>query len=294
MSGQDSLDPQRMRRREKVVAKIETFPSMPTFIVKAVELLSDPAVDLDQVSNAIRYDPGLTANILRFANSAQYGDARAVHDVHEALVRLGVKKALELTVAYGIADNLIASLSGYNLEPKELLKHSVSVAVTSEKLCRVLDIELPSMLFTAGILHDLGKVILDEFIGKYYQELNTCMEEGQFFFEEAEEKVIGISHAEVGAELLRLWRLPDALVSAARWHHHPEAAGSYLPVASVVHVADVLSYALGVGTGVDGLKQRPCRSVVESFNISHKAVDQIVVQSYYEVDELTRLLSPAK
>lgn len=290
MNDSGSSESQRQERTKEVLAKIDAFPAMPAFIVKAVQLLNDPGVDMDRVASTMKYDPGLTANLLRFANSAQYGDVRSVHDVHGALVRLGVRKALELTVAYGIADRLVSPLSGYNLEPRELLRHSVSVAVTAEKFCQVVGLQKPSMLFTAGILHDLGKIVLDEYVGKYYDEINRAMEEGCLFFEEAEKEVIGLNHAEVGARLLSLWKLPDELVAAACWHHHPERSESHGDIASVVHVADVLAYAQGVGAGVDGLKQRPCKSVIDEFEMDHKAVDQVVLRAYREVDDLANLL----
>ena len=152
------------RPLNEIRRRIDSYPAMPAMCQHLIKSCEDPDVNFKKLVDEIRYDPGITANILKMANSAYYGSSRRIESLQTAMVRLGLKQISEIVIAHSVADRLVKKLQGYDLRPEELLKHSVWVAIAAEDLANVLHIKPPAMLFTAGLLHDLGKIILDDYI----------------------------------------------------------------------------------------------------------------------------------
>lgn len=279
---------------DEIRKKIESYPAMPAMCRRLVESCGDPDVNFKQLADEIRYDPGITANILKMANSAYYGSSRKIESLQTALVRLGLKQITNMVVAQSVANRLIGHLKGYNLEPEELLKHSVWVAVAAEELANELQIKPPIMLFTAGLLHDLGKIILDDYIHarkeRFMQRKDGNGDE-QVSFDVLEHEVLGMNHAEVGAALLENWQFPEDLVTAVRYHHAPVSEEhGYYPSAGMVHIADMLAYSVGIGIGVDGLKYYSNPEIIERLKLKPPIIEGVACRTLEKMEELNELL----
>jgi putative nucleotidyltransferase with HDIG domain len=277
--------------RDEVMREVLSFPSMPVFISDLLHLLGNPDIDIHLVAGRIKFDPGITANLLRMANSAVFGANRSIHSIQEAIVRLGLKQVFGLVVAGRVAQHLAVMLKGYDLRAEELLEHSLWTAFASEEFCRSLNIPAPDMLFTAGLLHDLGKLATDRFVVMKRKELNSLMREQTLQFHEAERQVFGIDHAEAGARILEQWNFPAPLIAAARWHHNPDQAGEYRRIATIVHVSEFLSYAQGVGAGVDGLSYRISGEALERLGLRTRIIEYGAGQTLEKVEKLREMLS---
>ena len=266
-----------MSRREEILASIESVPSMPAAAIEAIALLQDPDVDVGKLMQTIEYDPGLTSNLLRLANSAYYGGARTISSLRDAIVRLGTKCILQMVVASAASPLIRPALSGYDLPPGELWRHSVAVAVGAEQVAAALGVQTPDQAFTSGLLHDVGKILLGTFMEVDAGPIINLARAEQISFEVAERRVLGIDHAEAGAALLEAWELPETIVRVNRWHHSPEGFAGDPLVVDLVHVADALCLqgAIGAG-GADGLHYRPSHEVVERIGLTTLAAETAV------------------
>lgn len=132
-----------MSRREEIIEKATAIPQMPMPVQKVLAYIGNPDADLRQLARIIEFDPGLTVNVLRMANSSFFGGAGKVTTVKEALMRLGLHRIYQLVIASGVAPFTRYEIKGYGLRPGELLEHSVAVATASETLARELDIIPP-------------------------------------------------------------------------------------------------------------------------------------------------------
>lgn len=236
---------------EHVLKRIHTLPPLPTSAMRVIALTRNPATSASELENVIAQDPALAAGVLRQANSAYYGYARRISSLQEAIVVLGFQATQGLAMASAVAPLLKIQLVGYEIEQDGLWKHSMLTAMAAKTLCKKLKLPYGDVAFTAGLLHDIGKLV----IAIYVQEVGAYLIEkvtvAKLSYVELEEKVIGYNHATVGGFLAKGWNLPADLVAAISYHHAPANAQIYEELASVIHVANGLASMLGVGGGVD-------------------------------------------
>jgi putative nucleotidyltransferase with HDIG domain len=225
---------------DEILNKVTNLPPAPITACKLLELLGRPSLNnMSEVVQAIEYDASLTARLLRACNSAFMSGRERVNTVEEAVLRLGYAEILQLVVALNAGSALCADLAGYGMDSNELWGHSVTSALAGQKFVEFLP-KLgvnPSVAFTAGLLHDIGKVILNQLPFSRVQSMKKMIRSQQVSAIEAEVAVLGVNHAEVGAALLQRWKLPDSIVEAVA-HHHEPPADQKATLAAVVSLAD--------------------------------------------------------
>lgn len=263
-----------MSRREEILAKSASDCYLPTSRLELLRILQDPDAGTAALTRAIERDPALTANVLRLANSAYFGFPRSVASVADAIFRLGTRNVRQLVLATAVSPLQKQAVKGYDLPPGDMLKHSLAVAVGAETLGRLLDTPACDHLFTAGILHDIGKVALGTFVQLDAAPILDLAANEGLPFVEAERRILGIDHAELGAFLADKWNLPAAVVEIVRWHHEPETFEGRNPAGDLVHVADALCILGGIGIGTDGLRYRPSQEVCDRLGLTEEATEQ--------------------
>lgn len=236
---------------EHVLTRVETLPILPTSAMRVMNLTKNPDTDITTLSELIAQDPALAASILRQANSAFYGYARRIASLQEAVVLLGFQTIHSLTLSAAVAPLLKTELTGYSLDQEGLWKHSLLVGQIARRLCRRLHLNIGETAFTAGLLHDIGKLILTVYVQEVGDYLLKKIEQQELSFVELEQKVIGFDHATVGGFVVRHWSLPEPLVDAITYHHRPQEAQAEPVLTAVTHVANSLANTLGVGGGID-------------------------------------------
>lgn len=280
-----------MSRRDEILVQVRKVEAMPSAIQQSLALLRQPDADMGTLARIIEFDPGLTANILHLANSAYFGGARAISSVREAVLRLGVEQVFQLLIAAVAAPRLRQEIKGYGLPAGRLLAHSVTTAVAAEAVGRQLGLAIPECTFTAGLLSNVGKVVLGTFLEVDPRPILDLAEAEELTFEQAEQVMLGISHDEVGAALLEHWGLPGPLVYVVRWRLTPDEAPSADRALDLVHAGGVLAAMTGIGLGLDGLNYRPSRAVAERLGLTQAGVDAALaatLDSLAEVRELFR------
>jgi putative nucleotidyltransferase with HDIG domain len=206
------------------------------------------------MARALGSDPALAAQVLRLANSAFYGMPRRVGSVPQAVLILGTQAVRNLALVASTFPWLNRPIPGYALGPGQLWAHALGTAVGSALAAERSRRANPDLAFTAGLLHDLGKIAMSVWLERKLPALLRIAEIEGKPFDAVERRVLGYDHTQVGAHLGERWNLPSELVDAMRWHHRPDEAPVPSPLVDCVHVADYLSMAMGLGIGGDGLR----------------------------------------
>jgi putative nucleotidyltransferase with HDIG domain len=265
--------------------KVKVFPSISGTAAKVLKLLDDPDASTSKFGEVLRYDPGLTANILKLTNSAYFGFASRIGSVKQAIVLLGSKRVLYLVMASCLNAIMDEKIVGYDLPSGELWRHSIAVSVAAEGLVKELKLPANEEIFTAALLHDVGKLILGDFVKDDLKKIES-MELEDISFQEAERQVFGMDHAEVGAKILKNWSLPPKIVSAVRWHHDPDSADEVCPMIDVVHVANVLCLMIGIGVGREGLHYEPSPLATKRLGLKAASLEVVASQTLQWTTEL--------
>lgn len=281
-----------MSHRERILESVYALPELPSSAARVVQLVQDPDVEISDLMRAIEYDQGLTSNVLRIANSAYFAGPQQISSLRNAIVRLGMNRIYQLVMTSAFSGLARKPICGYDLSSGALLKHSVFVAICSEEIAKVANITVPPQTFTAGLLHDVGKVVLGTFIEVDVGPLMTLVTEKRVPFEEAERSILGIDHAEVGSVLLENWKLPTEIIDAVRWHHNPNEFSGDTSIVDLVHVADSLSMESGIGIGIDGLNYMPSSKAVTRLKLKEIAEEEAVCHTLSALEDLGDLFGP--
>jgi putative nucleotidyltransferase with HDIG domain len=268
---------------KEIMMKIELLPSVSNVTAKLLNLLDDPNACPDKLEEILRYDPSLTANILKLSNSAYFGFRSKIGSIKHALAAIGLRRLKKMIITSCMQPVLNKPVPGYGLNPGELWRHSIAVSVISETLAKELDIVASDEIFTAALIHDMGKLVLGEFVKVDMDKIQTLSSD-DVSFEAAERLVFGIDHAEIGAMVLKNWFFPEKIVDAVRWHHEPEALSEESVVVDIVHVADLISLMIGIGVGDDGLHYGSSQTVISRLGLSNAHLETVASQSLQNIN----------
>jgi len=280
-------------RLDSVIEQVELLPPLPGTAVRLMEAITDSQARIDQIIEIIQYDQNLTSQVLRLCNSAFFSLSRRIGSLRDALAYLGSRQLMQLVLGVHCNAILQKAQPGYGLMVGMLWQHSSAVALASERLGKEIQPDSPETLFTAGLLHDIGKVILGKFLADDYQRVTDLLDESPITFHEAEREVLGYSHTEVGELLTRRWQLPEQIVAATRYHHEPASYSGgdaeARTTVDLVHLADSLALTMGVGVGNDGLLYSIDPGLIREYHLDERTLDQIRAEVLTELQDLEKI-----
>lgn len=272
-----------------IISRVGEVKPLPGTVLKLIQVVNDPNSSVEQMVEAIRYDQAVTGQMLRIVNSAFFSFSREISSLNEALRVLGTLKVLQLVMAIHTNSILSKAQDGYGLPPGRLWHHSVGVALASAALADHLRHPNKNLLFTAGLLHDIGKVILNEYVADEYTEIVRRVTEEKMSFCEAEKQVLGFAHDEIGAQVGEKWQLPEVLVNGIRYHHDPGAVDPPDAIVDILHLADCTCMMLGIGLGSDGLYYRSSEDVMARRGLKESDLETLGVQVLVELKRVQNI-----
>ena len=272
----------------EVVQKASTLPSAPALLPKLMEQLVDADSGADQVEALIRTDTGLASGTLRLANSAYFNNAMPCETLSDAIMRLGFREIYRLATTQIASVWLQAHVPGYGWEPGDLYRHSLTVAVAGDLLARETGATEPEIVYTAGLLHDVGKLALAFACEDHFEAVRQYQEKEQCAWRVAEKQVLGFDHTDVSGELLANWQFPASLTEVVKLYPRPALASDrYSALVTHVHAAKHLALCLGTGVGEDGFQSELDEESLRLSGITPDMTEMLLP----EVHELsTRLL----
>lgn len=272
---------------DRILERVERVPPAPPIVRKVMEIVRKPEARIQDVVKVVMLDEVLTFRILRLANSAYYRRGGSeIRSIGEALVRLGSNALINMVVAESCSASFKEAGEGYDLKRGELWRHSIGCALLSQRIAEKTGFADRESLFTACIVHDLGKTLLDSFVLDRRQEIMDRLARGGLTFTQAEMEVLGLSHNEIGARLLERWGFAPEITAAVRFHHEPDKAPpDALDLAGHVCMADMVTLMLGVGLGMDGLSYEGRRETWERFSLTEADMQRFFVQLLEEMSK---------
>ncbi|MBN2290597.1 MAG: HDOD domain-containing protein [Candidatus Glassbacteria bacterium] len=281
MQNKPRIDKERLR---KITQTIINLPTLPTVVAKMIEIIDDPKSSARSLGRLVKTDQVLTTRILRLANSAFYGFPNPISTINLAVVVLGFETIKNLGLSVSIIDRFArAEKDDELLDYTRFWEHSVGVGVASQMIARMHGFRaIEGESFVAGLIHDIGKVILSQYQTHYYSECLRMVEEENILLLEAEERIFEVNHAEVGWWLAKRWNLPDALSESIRLHHVPLTAKVRPELSAIVHFADILTRAARIGNGGDPLVPPFYRGVLRRLPLRLTEENRVDMQFYLE------------
>jgi putative nucleotidyltransferase with HDIG domain len=229
------------RRLDEIIRSVHRLRPLPASATRLLKELDDPHATARTVAELIALDQALTAYVLKVANSAALGYLIPCASIQEAVVRLGFQQIRSLVYSTITAGPLSARLSGYRLGDQGLWYHSVAVASSAHWLATALHYPDPEKAYVAGLLHDIGKLVLDQYVMADYNQIASMMRANRLPMWQVEERLFGIDHAGVGGLAATHWQFPTELTEAIRYHHAPNADLPDQRLAALVNLANALA-----------------------------------------------------
>ena len=228
---------------EELLGSAMALPTLPQVVNHILDTLNDENADADALVHNLNTDPAIVARLLAAANSSAFGLSSQVSSTRQAVLVLGLKTVRSITLATALIERFGHTTSGF--DGRQLWRHSLGVATCAEVLAEQASCH-PEAAFSAGLLHDIGQLLMVAAAPDPCAAVRIRMQQENEPIIVAERAVFGYDHAIAGAELARLWKLPQGIIDGIHGHHCPES-GSDGEIGDLVHIAEVLSHALDLG-----------------------------------------------
>jgi putative nucleotidyltransferase with HDIG domain len=271
---------------DKIMKEVSTFPSMPRTGFKLRALLNKTDVSTNEIEEILRHDPGLSANVLRLANSAFFGLSTKVGSLKQAVILLGVKRFAQIAVSASLSKTMEKAVEGYGFSPGELWLHSITVSQTAESLSKNRKIAETDDVFTPALLHDLGKLVLGKFVKGELQKIKSITSNA-IPLDVAEHMVLGTDHAEIGALILAKWSLPPDIVHAVRWHHCPELMENSNIRSDIVYLSNQLCQSTTNSDSANGQFAMPSSVVLRRMGIKFDQYKAMAEKAHHWVKKVS-------
>lgn len=224
-----------------ILKSINKMPPFPAIITKILNMVQDENYDAKELEEVILLDPVITAKCLKLCNSSYFGMRQKIESIQQAIVLIGQKNLLKIIMA--------AAAGNLNFNSKGLWMHSVSVAILSQlvfdhvkadtTIKNVFDNNSEFTLYTSSLLHDIGKIVLDQFIERDYHKVEILQVQGMCNCSEIEKQLYGVNHSVIGSEILKKWGFPDSLQIPVKLHHTVFNKMDEKPI-TAIHIAHIL------------------------------------------------------
>jgi putative nucleotidyltransferase with HDIG domain len=259
---------------KRITESIISLPTLPTVVSKMIQLVDNPKTSASSLARLIYTDQALTARILKLANSAYYGFPREISTVNMAIVVLGFNTVKEMGLSLSVFEVFKVGPGDAAFDISRFWQHSIGCGSAARMLARRLNYHLTGEAFVAGLLHDIGKIIMRQYMAAEFADIIGKVSGGGMDLDEAEMEVVGATHAQVGAWLAEKWNLPRFIVDAIAFHHAPGEAREDPVLVGIVAVANHLCHLNQIGGSGRLIPKKPDAAVWDIFAKENLALDE--------------------
>ena len=281
--------PQSQEDIKKALSKFKDLPTLPDVVAKVMRIVSNPLTTAEDLNQVISLDQALTFKVLRLANSAYYGFPQEITTITQSVTILGFNTIRNLALSISVHKMLFSGTERSLFSHRDFWKHCVGVAVCSKILAKRVGYKSEDNAFTAGLLHDIGKSVLDRIEHDGFMRALQASHNDKRPLWEAEREYCGVDHAYVGAQLAEIWNLPEDLRVAVQRHHDLGLGGpgQSAPdvLAAVVHAANEICREAGVGSGGDEGPANLRSEVKDMLNLREESLKVIIEELHLRMKE---------
>lgn len=281
MAGQDEVQ----ERLKKITAKIVGLPTLPSMVQNINRLMLNPRTSAKEVAQLISSDPAIASKVLRVVNSSFYGFPNRISTITHAIVILGFNTVKSIVLSSTIFDIFKDQKSSKLFDRNDFWRHSVGCGASSRAVGRVIGYTALEEIFIAGLLSDIGKIVLDQFLHDHFVTILEHARSKNCLLAQSEEEILGVTHAEIGAWLFEKWNMSKGLVEAIRYHHNPALAGDHQRLASIVHLADILVRAIRFGSGGDNKIPAISETAWQTLGLESGQFDRLLNDTGEEIEK---------
>ena len=277
-----------------IALTLEQIRPIPQVALKILRMMDDDDYDINAIAKEVRKDQVISARTLKLCNSALYSPGKRIASLEEALIFIGKNLFIRLVVSSAVREFYNQVGLGYSLCKGGLFQHSVGTAMIAETLARETQAVDSGSAYTAGLLHDIGKVVLDQYLASAYPHFYRQMHDDEQNILSLENKFFGTDHTQVGNELAERWAFPDNLKEAIRHHHYPQEGQSHEALTCIIYLADLLMSRFQPGLELERLNTHNLAARLETIGLSierfHEIVDliprQVLTSSDPDMDSM--------
>ncbi|MBM2813581.1 MAG: metal dependent phosphohydrolase [Ignavibacteria bacterium] len=261
---------------DSIIQRVDEFPTLPTIYMALSDVMANPRSTVNDAAAIISRDQSAAVKILKVANSSVYGIKGKITTISQAIFFIGFDEVKNLVVALSVMKLFASSKSTESLNPIDLWKHSIAVGVITRIIGKALGIKHIENYFVAGILHDIGKLFFYKYFNEDYSKVIALALEKKISIREAEFQKFGITHTTIGEMLAEKWKLPKVLRGVIGSHFSGTGDDKNDPITACVHLANIISHIIDMGSVADLQIQQPNPAIWELLNLP----DNFFTKSY--------------
>jgi len=280
---------ERLAAAQQMIDETGCISASPPVAFQIFSLLRQPQYSTDTLVHLVQLDPDLTAQILRLVNSVQLR-GKGVASMEEAVMRLGAAQVTNAALSLTVGRLVVMPRTGYCPDPEALWRHSVGCALACRYLrgiCIGVQSD-PDLVFTAGLLHDIGKIVINNASVEAVEVIAEIMHEEELNASDAELAVFGADHAEIGGQVLERWNLPAELATAVRFHHAPDL--DHFGLATLVHVGNCCAKVHAGSRGWEDFRKTLQPLALERLGLSRRKVEECWGEVLQSMDDIERFV----
>jgi len=274
--------------------ELQDLPPLPAVVVRVMQTINDPTTSAADLNRLISSDQAIASKVLRLVNSSYYGFPRRISTITHAVVILGFNTVRNLTTSLGVFNAFDGSGGQTALDRQQFWAHSIGTAVAAGVIAKrkAIPTKLAEEVFVGGLLHDIGKLFLDQYFPDQYAIALKLARAAKISIWDAEKTALGVGHALVGKRIAEKWNLPPSLTTMVTLHHQPAFAKEHFEITAVVHAADRIAHKLALGNGGDDLVPPLAPEVQQWLALPQPvwdSIEQETVQKYADSKEFLKM-----
>lgn len=280
------------KRIEQIITTLDQLPSIPEVASKIINMVNDPDVSFKAIAEEISRDQAMTTNILKLCNSAYFNQGKEITSIDRAIVTLGLKEVKNIVMVVATKPVLDKFVIGYDLAKGDLWLQGLVVATVAKKIALMKKRkDIADVVFTGGIIHNVGKVVLAIFVQNTFKDILDTVQTKNIPFDEAEKDIMGFDHQEVGEKILAKWNFPPVLRSIVRFYNAPQSAPpEHALEVSMVHIGNIITTMAGIGVGADGLYHQINSFAIKKTGLSGEEMEDLYAHIPETVKQIRDLL----
>jgi len=271
--------------------KIPKLPTMPAVAGKIIQLISSNTAFVNSIVETIEKDPAISAKVIGFSNAAFYSRGGAVTTIHDAVMKIGFDNVKDIALGISLMTIFRGKQTGDAGDYEKIILHSMAVGAITKDITDVLRWHQQEEVFTCGLLHDIGLLVMHAFFPDIYEQIIAAVKKGMPFAD-AEREVCGFTHGDIGAWLADKWNLPDSMYEVICYHHTPFHNGPKPSLTAVVHLADVIAVEKDFSpTSIKGYEVPLDSTVLKTLGMTEPLLLQVESRFDEVVDSMMQIWS---
>ncbi|MFC1862816.1 HDOD domain-containing protein [Thermodesulfobacteriota bacterium] len=261
---------------EKLAQNIEQIPTLPVISQKIMRVMENEDSTIKDIAKIIENDQSLTLKLLKIANSAFYGSLGKVSSLDNALVKLGMNEVKSIVLGVSIR-NFFSDTSDGTFDRERFWRHSIICSQVAKFLGSYFKITNDDSLFLSGLIHDMGKVVLDEYFHEDFLEIIDYVDSTGSTFSEAEKSIIGTTHYQIAAKILKQWEFPDEVIMQVLYHHAPWCDANFEDSSIAIYLSNIL-------TKLAGYSCHPNEKQIDPIEFSGSSEADFIIKNGFDLE----------